>query len=74
MPELWLMAVPEPTHVVDVTDTFERKMAALRCHRSQLSDPDAVEQRIRTWLGEGARRAGLPEGRLVESFRVVRIG
>ncbi len=74
VPEMWLMAVPEPTHAVDVTDTFERKMAALSCHRSQIADPVALEERVRGWLGDGARRAGLPEGRLVESFRVVRIG
>lgn len=73
VPQLWLMAGPETTHVVDVTDTFERKMAALRCHRSQIADPDALETRVRGWLADGARRAGLPEGRLVESFRAVQL-
>lgn len=73
VPQLWLMAAPETTHVVDVTDTFDRKMAALRCHRSQIADPVALETRVRGWLADGARRAGLPEGRLVESFRAVQI-
>jgi LmbE family N-acetylglucosaminyl deacetylase len=67
------MAAPETTHVVDVTDTFDRKMAALRCHRSQIADAVALETRVRGWLADGARRAGLPEGRLVESFRAVQI-
>ena len=73
VPELWLMAVPEATVAVDVTDTFEMKMAALRCHRSQVGEGVEVEARIRTWLAEGARRAGLPDGHLAESFRSVRI-
>lgn len=73
VPELWLMATPEPTRVVDVTDTFARKMAALRCHRSQIADPVALEERVRGWLAEGARAAGLGPDTLVESFRAVQI-
>jgi LmbE family N-acetylglucosaminyl deacetylase len=69
--ELWLMASPQPTHVVDVTDTFGQKMAALRRHQSQIADPAAVEERVRGWLAYGARNAGLPEGSLAESFRAV---
>jgi LmbE family N-acetylglucosaminyl deacetylase len=71
VPELWLMASPEPTHVVDVTGTFGQKMAALRCHRSQIADPDALEERVRGWLADAARAAGLPEGSLAETFRAV---
>jgi LmbE family N-acetylglucosaminyl deacetylase len=74
VPEMWLMGVPQPTHAVDVTDTFEAKMAALCCHRSQIADGAAVEARIRPWFTELAARAGLPEGRLAEAFRAVRIG
>lgn len=69
--ELWLMAAPQANRVVDVTDTFDRKIAALRRHESQISDPVAIEQLVRSWLADGARAAGLPEGRLVESFRAV---
>ena len=32
---------------VDITDTFERKIAALRVHRSQISDPVRLEQRLK---------------------------
>jgi LmbE family N-acetylglucosaminyl deacetylase len=73
VPELWLMAAPDTTHVVDVTDTFDRKMAALRCHVSQVGERDGLDDWIRGWLSAGAARAGLPEGRLVESFRAVQI-
>lgn len=73
VPEMWLMAVPDATVAVDVTDTFEAKMTALRCHRSQIADATEVEARIRPWFAELAARAGLPEGRLAEAFRAVRI-
>ena len=59
---------------VDVTDTFERKLAALRAHVSQTAHMDDLEQRLRGWLSlnaRNARNAALPEGRLAEAFRVL---
>ena len=73
VPELWLMAAPEVTHAVDVTDTFALKVAALRCHRSQVGEGNELDDRLRGWLAAEARRVGLPDSRLAESFRVVRI-
>jgi LmbE family N-acetylglucosaminyl deacetylase len=32
---------------VDITDTFEKKVAALCAHRSQISDPARLEERLR---------------------------
>jgi LmbE family N-acetylglucosaminyl deacetylase len=69
--EVWLMGGPDPTHFIDVTDTFERKIAALRAHVSQTAHEGDLESRLRSWLSRAARSAGLPEGRLAESFRVV---
>ncbi|HXQ59437.1 MAG TPA: PIG-L deacetylase family protein [Acidimicrobiales bacterium] len=69
--EIFLMAAPGTNRIVDVTDTFDRKIAALHCHRSQVGEGEWLDARIREWLTAGARAAGLPEGRLVESFRVV---
>jgi LmbE family N-acetylglucosaminyl deacetylase len=69
--EIWMMAAPGTNRVVDVTDTFDRKIAALMSHRSQVGDADGLEPRIREWLTAGAQVAGLAEGRLAESFRVV---
>ncbi|HVC68999.1 MAG TPA: PIG-L deacetylase family protein [Acidimicrobiales bacterium] len=69
--EVFLMAAPETNRIVDVTDTFDTKIAALRRHRSQVGEGQWLDARIREWLSAGARAAGLPEGRLVESFRVV---
>jgi LmbE family N-acetylglucosaminyl deacetylase len=72
--EVWIAGSPEPNNYVDITDTFARKVAALRCHVSQIADPDALEARLRSWLGQAAVAGGLPEGRLAEVFQVLQVG
>jgi LmbE family N-acetylglucosaminyl deacetylase len=72
--EVWIAGSPEPNNYVDITDTFSRKVAALRCHASQIADPDALEERLRGWLGQAAVAGGLPEGRLAEVFQVLHVG
>ncbi len=72
--EVWVSASPEPDHFVDVTDTFDRKIAALRAHESQISDPDALAEMLRSGLSRTAAQAGLPEGRLAEAFQVLQTG
>jgi LmbE family N-acetylglucosaminyl deacetylase len=51
---------------VDITDTFEKKVAALSVHRSQISDPVKLEERLR-------ERHGIENGngttRYVERFK-----
>jgi LmbE family N-acetylglucosaminyl deacetylase len=69
--QLWLMAAPVVSVAVDITDVFEIKMAALRCHRSQVGADGALEERLRGWFSEGGRTAGLSEGRLAETFYAV---
>jgi LmbE family N-acetylglucosaminyl deacetylase len=72
--EVWMSAAQgtgQDIRVVDVTDTADRKLAALRCHRSQYSDWDALEQRVRGWLEATAKTNGLEAGRLAEQFVVV---
>lgn len=73
VPELWLMASPieRINHFVDVTDTFDAKVAALRAHRSQTGHMDGLEEMLRGWLGMVAKRGGLPDGRFAEAFQVV---
>jgi LmbE family N-acetylglucosaminyl deacetylase len=72
--EVWVSASPTPNHYVDITDTFDRKVAALRSHASQISNPDELADRLRGWLSRAAEQAGLPEGRLAESFQVLETG
>ena len=72
--DVWMSAAvgsAQDTQVVDVTDTADRKLAALRCHRSQYSDWDALEQRVRGWLDATAKMNGLEPGRLAEQYVVV---
>ena len=73
--EVWVQAGPmggsDGLEHVDITDQLDRKMRALRCHVSQLTDPDGMEQRIRDRFREIAADRGLPEGRSVELYRVL---
>jgi LmbE family N-acetylglucosaminyl deacetylase len=69
--EVWIAGAPDPDHYVDVTETFPRKLAALRAHESQTGHMEDLEERLRTRLGLTARMAGLPEGRLAEPFQVL---
>jgi len=71
--EVWLMASPLADHFVDVTDTFENKLAALRAHESQTGELD-LDQFLRGWLSRSAEQAGFPPGRLAEVFQVLSTG
>ena len=68
VPDVWVMADPQPTIAVDVTDRIDLKLAALRAHESQTSHMDDLDEGIRGWLTKSAEAAGLPEGRLAEAF------
>jgi LmbE family N-acetylglucosaminyl deacetylase len=71
--QVWVMggAGGVADHYVDVTGTFERKIAALRAHVSQTAHMDDLEDRLRGWLTLNAINGALPEGRLAEAFRVL---
>ncbi len=73
VPEVWISGSPQPTHFVDVTGTFDRKIAALRAHESQTGHMTNLEEMLRGWLGMSAALGGLPDGRLAESFQVLQI-
>jgi LmbE family N-acetylglucosaminyl deacetylase len=67
--EVWMMASPRADTFVDVTSTFDKKLAALRAHVSQETDRDGqLEDRLRGWLAINAQRAGWPAGTLAEAF------
>jgi LmbE family N-acetylglucosaminyl deacetylase len=74
--EIWLMAAPDERidHIVDVTDTVERKIAALLSHVSQTGHMTDLEERIRSLGGIWARRFGLEPGRIGEAFQIVPVG
>ena len=72
--EIWLSAHPISSDFMDVTEHIDRKFQALRCHVSQLPDPDGMETRFRQLMAANAVKAGFTEGTFVEGFRVVHAG
>jgi len=65
---LYLMWSNQADIWIDVTTTTDRKIEALRCHSSQLHDPEAVFVRIRGRLAEQGARIGVTEA---EAYRLV---
>jgi LmbE family N-acetylglucosaminyl deacetylase len=74
VPEVWISGSSTPTHYVDVTKTFPRKMAALRAHVSQVGGRDDLEDLLRQRLSRMAAQGGLPADSLAEAFQVVETG
>ncbi|HUO49140.1 MAG TPA: PIG-L deacetylase family protein [Acidimicrobiales bacterium] len=71
VPEVWLMASPRSDRAVEITHTYDQKLAALRSHRSQVGDGEHLDGLLRGWNGPLALAAGLPEGSFAESFQAV---
>lgn len=69
--EIWYSGGPDPDHAVDVTESFDRKLAALRAHASQTAHLHELDAMLRERLGGLAESLGLP-GRLAEAFTVIR--
>ena len=57
--------------VVDTTATIDKKIEALKCHKSQVGDGERLDPMLREWGAQIAKNAGLPKGRLAEAFRVI---
>ncbi|WP_034594388.1 PIG-L deacetylase family protein [Hamadaea tsunoensis] len=70
--EVWYSGGPNPDHAVDITDSYDRKLAALRAHATQTTHMAELDKFMRERLGETARNLGLPDGRLAEAFTVLR--
>jgi len=67
------VAMPQTANtLIDVTGTLERKIAALREHRSQIPDQAGLEARIRERLLDPASPPEAP--RYVERFRLIDLG
>jgi LmbE family N-acetylglucosaminyl deacetylase len=68
---VWLMAHETVNRWVDITETIDRKVAALLSHASQLPDPGPMEARLRGWTAATAASGGLGDGVLAEAFYAV---
>jgi LmbE family N-acetylglucosaminyl deacetylase len=71
VPEVWIAHLDPPDVFVDVTDVFDRKVAALSSHSSQVSWIEDVDAFLRGWATGTTKLNDLPEGRLTEAFRRV---
>ena len=67
--EVWVTLTSNPDITLDVTDTWEIKVRALKEHKSQIGDPDEFEERIRTWRIEESTEG---DPRYEERFRLVK--
>jgi len=66
--KLYLQFTEKPNLVIDVSDYVDRKMDALRCHKSQV-DEQTLEM-VRGWGAEEGAKHGVGA---VESFRVLNL-
>lgn len=69
--KLFLMLTDHVNYPVDISDTFERKLDALRCHKSQLGDfnEEQVEM-MRQWNTARAKEYNVD---YIEHFRVIHL-
>lgn len=71
-PQVWMSWSNDPNHTEDVTGYVERKLAALRCHESQVGG-DGIRF-FDEWLPRQAEEAGKRIGAAHgESFRVLQL-
>ena len=64
--EIYLWGSDQPNVVVDISDTIQEKIEALKFHASQLGEAADLEERIKTRSAQVAEPAGLRYG---EAFR-----
>ncbi|MFY7812920.1 MAG: PIG-L deacetylase family protein [Candidatus Nanopelagicaceae bacterium] len=69
--ELWITGSPHPNHFVDITETFSKKMDALKSHVSQTAHNPELESMVRSWGEKNGEANGLAAGRIAEVFKVV---
>ena len=68
--EIWFWGADDINHRIDITATFEKKLAALKCHESQVRE--FKTRNIGQWLKKRCREAADGEGfELAEAFHRV---
>lgn len=67
--ELYVVGAPHVNFAVDISESFEQKLGALRCHVSQLGeDQTELAKRLREWAAERGETFGVP---MAETFHKV---
>jgi len=69
--ETWVAGCEHNNRYVDITESFDRKKAALRAHASQMAGIDDLDGLLEGWNGMNAKAGGLPEGHFAEAFWVM---
>ena len=70
--EVWIVNPnDEIDHYVDTTDAYERKIEALRAHKTQTAHMDDLRGRMWAWGRSQAKRAGFGPDRLAEGYVVL---
>jgi len=69
VPELWVQQRGGGNVYVDITDVYDRKLAALLSHESQIPSREWAEEVLTGWGQVNAQAARLPDGRMCELFR-----
>lgn len=70
--ELWIAGPGGGPRLVDITETIDRKIDALMCHRSQVGgNADQIADFVRSYSAEAGKRAGVA---YAESFKVIAQG
>lgn len=68
--ELWLFGAEYPDLYIDISDTIDAKIDALRAHVSQVGEAKELEQRIRERAAEVGTSQGIP---YAEAFKVIKM-
>ncbi len=72
--EAWLINSAQVNHYVDITETFERKVAAVRRHQSQVGNRQDLAAELYERIAPNTAAAQLAADRLAEAFQVVVTG
>ena len=68
--QMYLFFTDNPNAWVDISDTIDTKIAALRAHTSQLRKPEELEGMLRGWAKENGEQIGAAAA---ERFRWVKL-
>lgn len=71
VPQLWVQQRGTGNALVDITDAYDRKLAALLSHESQIPSREWAEGVLGEWARINAEFVGAPAKRMIELFRAV---
>lgn len=68
--EVWLSVTGQPNAVIDVTENWDKKIQALHCHETQISDMNQLDERLR---GRHTLDSTIDHPRYEEKFRRLKL-